>query len=81
MTPTSRDAVIGIEQRGPQPSTDSSVRDAKIDITKKVGMKKKVGRFYGKTESQLVFDPIGEINDPRTIQCSNAVLGWLENFG
>ncbi len=63
ITSTRRDAASGVEQRAPQASDDSSARDAKIDTNKKVDVKKKAGRLYGKIESQMVSDPPGEVHD------------------
>ncbi len=60
---TRQDAAIGVEQRVPHASDDSSARDAKIDTNKKIDVKKKVGRLYGKIESQMVSDPSGEVHD------------------
>ena len=60
---TKRDAAIGVEQRVSQPFNDSNARDSRIDTNKKVEMKKKAGRLYGKIESQMVSDPPGKIID------------------
>lgn len=62
-TSTRRDTAIGVEQRASQALDESSARDAKIDANKKVGVKKKVGRFYAKIESQMVSDPPGEVHN------------------
>ena len=60
---TRQNTAIGVEQRAPQASDDSSARDAKIDTNKKVDVKKKARRLYGKVESEMVSDPPGEIHD------------------
>lgn len=52
---------IGTE-RTPQSSDDISARDIKVDTKKKVSVKKKAGKVYGKIEIRLVSDPIGETN-------------------
>ena len=64
IAPARRDGPVGTEQRLPQESDNTSVLDAKIDMKKKVDMKKNVGRSYGDMNVQMVFDPIGEIKGP-----------------
>ena len=64
MPPTKRDGAVGSEQRVPQFPNDSITREAKIALKKKIDMKKKTGSTYGQMNVQMVYDPLGEMNDP-----------------
>lgn len=59
-----RDGAVGSEQRMPQLPNDSITQEAKIAMKKKVDMKKKTGSSYGQMNFQMVYDPLGEMNDP-----------------
>ena len=64
LAPTNRDGAVSLEQRVHQLPNDSITQEAKIAMRRKVDMKKKTGTPHRKMNTQMVFDPPGEINVP-----------------